>query len=334
MRIPYDQMYDVFLKILLKYGFPAETASAAAALFTDNSCDGVASHGVNRFPRTLSYIRKGHIDPHAQPVLEASFGALERWNGNRGMGCTNASFAMERAMRLSDSSGIGCVAIRNTNHWMRGGAYGLQAARAGYMGICWTNTTPNMPPWGATECRIGNNPLVMGFPLKDAPLVIDGALAQFSYGALEGYRMAGKQLPVPGGYDAKGNLTTDPASIEETKRVLPIGFWKGSGYSMALDLIGAVLSGGNAVHQIGQLQDEIAVTQVFIAFSTAHAGGREYVDPIAESIIADIKKAEPVVPGGEIFYPGEKAGRTRRENLEQGIPVVEEIWTGIIKELE
>ncbi|NLO59430.1 MAG: 2,3-diketo-L-gulonate reductase, partial [Synergistaceae bacterium] len=86
MRIPYDEMKETFEKILLKYGFPEKTAARAAVMFTDNSCDGVASHGLNRFPRVLSYIAKGHIDPHAEPAPEASFGALERWNGNRGMG--------------------------------------------------------------------------------------------------------------------------------------------------------------------------------------------------------------------------------------------------------
>ena len=46
-------------------------------------------------------------------------------------------------------------------------------------------------------------------------------LSQFSYGKLETMRLAGKQLPVVGGYDADGSLTTDPAAIEETRRMIP-----------------------------------------------------------------------------------------------------------------
>ena len=330
MRIAYDEMKDVFERVLLKYGFPKKTADLSARLFTDNTCDGVASHGVNRFPRVVSYIRKGHIRPGAEPSLETSQGAMERWNGNLGMGNTNAAFAMTRAMALADASGIGCVALRNTNHWMRGGAYGLQAARAGYIGICWTNTTPNMPPWGAKDRRIGNNPLIMAIPHGDMPVLMDGALAQFSYGAIESARLAGRQLPVPGGYDRGGALTTDPAAIEETWRVLPIGFWKGSGFSIALDMIGAILSGGNSVPEIGKLDDEIAVTQVFIAFKP---GDDTFAKTAADAVIADLRAAEPAVEGGEILYPGEKEGRTRKENLEKGIPVVEEIWRAILAEL-
>lgn len=333
MRVKYVEMKDLFERILMKYGFPQKTASRAACMFTDNSCDGVYSHGLNRFPRVLSYIKKGHIDPYAEPTLEESFGALERWNGNRGMGCTNAAVAMDRAMVIAEKQGIGCVAIGNTNHWMRGGSYGVQAAKAGFMAICWTNTRPNMPPWGAKEARLGNNPLVMAFPLGEIPLVIDGAMAQFSYGAIEAHRLAGKQLPVPGGFDREGKLTTDPASIESTLRVLPIGFWKGSGYSLALDLICSVLSKGNTVHQIGRLEDEIALNQVFIAVNAKGTAGENYIDSTAKAVLEDFKSAKPVEEGGQILYPGEKEGLTRKKNLELGIPVVEDIWHSLSKEL-
>ena len=41
--------------------------------------------------------------------------------------------------------------MRYTNHWMRPGAYGLDAADAGCIAVLWTNTVPNMPPWGGDE---------------------------------------------------------------------------------------------------------------------------------------------------------------------------------------
>jgi 3-dehydro-L-gulonate 2-dehydrogenase len=45
---------------------------------------------------------------------------------------------MTRAIALAREHGIGCVALANTNHWMRGGSYGWQAANAGLIGVCWT----------------------------------------------------------------------------------------------------------------------------------------------------------------------------------------------------
>ena len=40
--------------------------------------------------------------------------------------------------------------------------------------------------------------------------MIDCAVSQFSYGKIEDCRLRGVQLPVPGGYNEKGELTTTP----------------------------------------------------------------------------------------------------------------------------
>ena len=89
---------------------------------------------------------------------------------------------MERAIALGREHGMGCVALANTNHWMRGGTYGWQAVDAGAIGICWTNTMANLPAWGAAEPRVGNNPLVIAVPHARGPVVLDMAMSQFSSG--------------------------------------------------------------------------------------------------------------------------------------------------------
>lgn len=126
-----DAMQRVFTTILIQHGFSPADAEESAAIFVQNSVDGVYSHGVNRFPRVISYLEKGLIIPGAVPDVEGSFGAMERWNGKLGMGNLVAKKAMARAIELAGKLGIGCVAVRNTNHWMRGGTYGWQAADAG-----------------------------------------------------------------------------------------------------------------------------------------------------------------------------------------------------------
>lgn len=332
-RIKYDDMVAEFERILLSKGFDKETAHDSAVLFTQNSVDGIYSHGVNRFPRVISYIEKGYIKPDASPSLEGAFGALERWNGNLAMGNTTAKKAMDRAIELAKEHGVGVVAIANTNHWMRGGAYGWQAANAGMIGMCWTNTQPNMPAWGAKDRRIGNNPFIMAVPRSNGEhVVVDCAMAQFSYGKIEETKLKGQQLPVAGGFDSEGNITTDPAEIEKTWRVLPMGFWKGSGMSIVLDLVGTVLSGGNSTTAIGKLsEDEFGLSQVCIAIDPAKGGTVDINDALINEVLEDIKGSEKADENGKIFYPGEMEINTRRDNMENGIPVFEDIWDQITK---
>lgn len=330
MRIKYEELENKFKEILESRGFSEDNAKAAARVFAKNSLDGIYSHGVNRFPRVISYLDKGEIDPSAIATVELKMGAFERWNGHRGFGPLNATIAMDRACEIAKENGIGIVALGNNNHWMRGGSYGWQAADKGCIGICWSNTMPNMPAWGGKDRKIGNNPIIMSVPRSNgAHVVVDCAVSQFSYGKIEEARLKGQQLPVPGGYDTEGNLTTDPAEIEKTWRVLPMGYWKGSGISILLDVVATVLTNANSVADIGTFGDEVGLTQIMIAIDPSKANTVEITDSIVERIIDDIKLSEPVKEGGEVFYPGEMELRTRRENYENGIPVIDEVWEKI-----
>lgn len=256
IKIQAEEMNNVFRLVLLKHGFQKEKARLCAEIFTSNSIDGVYTHGVNRFPRFIEYIQKGYINIDGEPSLQHKAGGIENWNGNLGPGILNAITATTIVTKLADQYGIGCVTLSNTNHWMRGGTYGWQAAKAGYVFIGWTNTTGNMPAWGAMDARLGNNPLVMAVPYHDEAIVLDIAMSQFSFGAMEMAVLDNKKLSQPGGYDIDGNLTTDPSAILKTKRSLPVGYWKGAGLSLLLDILATILSGGSSVQEITKKESE------------------------------------------------------------------------------
>jgi len=331
-RVAYEEMVDEFARVLCARGFSAADGREAAEIFAQNSLAGVYSHGLNRFPRLVSYLEKGVIDPAVQASCVMSFGNMERWDGHRGFGPLNARKAMARACKIAKAQGIGLVALGNNNHWMRGGTYGWQAAEEGCIGIFWTNTMPNMPPWGGKDCRIGNNPIVMAIPRSNGEhVVVDCAVSQFSYGKIESHRLAGQQLPVYGGYNKDGELTTDPAEIEQTWRVLPMGYWKGSGLSILMDLMATILSGGHSVADVGAFGEEVGMTQIMIAIDPTKFNTVGETDAIAERILQDVKAAEPAEEGGEVCYPGERSLRSMKDNMENGIPVVEEIWDAVQK---
>ena len=332
MRVFYEEMKEKLQSILVKYGFDEKRAEESAKNFADSSLDGVYSHGYQRFPRVIDYIQKGYIDVNAVPEKITGFGAVERWDGHLGMGNLNAKMAMQRAVELAAQLGIGMVAMSNTNHWMRGGAYGWQAAEAGCIGICWTNTCPNMPAWGAIDGRIGNNPFVLAVPDQNGDhVVVDTAMAQYSYGKLSVCRQNGEKLPYPGGYDEEGNLTCDPAAIEKTRRVVPIGDWKGSGLSIVLDLIGGMLTLGRTVTKIGQeCESEYGLTQVFIAIRPEVLNqDPDKAQEILNEALKDIQASIPEKEGHTVRYPGQGTLIRRQENQQNGIPVNEEIWKKI-----
>lgn len=329
-RVSFQALYDKFYCVLTEVGFSDQRAALCAQLFAENQRDGVYSHGLNRFPGFVESMKKKRIDFRASPEKVESLGALERWDGKRGVGLINAHACMQRAIELAQQHGMGGVGLKNTNHWMRAGAYALQAADAGCVGICWTNTTPLMPPWGSAEKKIGNNPIAFAVPRAEGHILLDMAMSQYSNGKLEVLRRREQQLPLPGGYDNQGKLTQDPGEILESRRALPIGYWKGSGLALVLDMIATVVSGGQSTHEIGNQGAEYSVSQVFIALDATKLMGQALLSKTVDTIIQDFHTAAPLDGSESVRYPGEGMLRTRKDSLEKGVLVDEEQWKELL----
>lgn len=330
-HIYFDNMKQVFFEILGKHGFPNADAETCAEVFATNSLEGVYSHGVNRFSKFIDDVRSHYILPGAVPFLKYTGGNFEQWDGALAPGPLNAIFATGRAVELAQQNTIGCIALSNTNHWMRGGYYAWQSAKKQCILIAWTNTISNTPAWGAIDTRLGNNPFVMGLPFKESAIVMDMAMSQYAHGKLQVYANKQQALEVPGGYDHSGNLSTDAAAILASNRKLPMGYWKGAGMSLLLDILAMVLSNGKSVSQISESKIEYAVSQVFIAIDLRSLPNFPTVNHAIGEVLKDYLSSVPINEQTRIVYPGENVLRKKEENLANGIPVDDAVWKTIME---
>ena len=187
-----------------------------------------------------------------------------------------------------------------------------------------------MLAWGAKESSIGNNPFVISVPQKDgAHFIFDSAMSQYSYGQLHAHRLRGEQTPFPCGYDDEGAFTCDPGTVERNGRLLPMGYWKGSGLSVALDLVATVLACGLTVSDVGKMGDERGLTQVMIAIDPLKLNDSSTVESYVDRILSDLK-ASVSIDGRPLRYPGERLFKTRTDNRENGISVNDEIYSGVL----
>ena len=330
MRIPFEQMQAILFSLFVKYGLTEDKARFISKIYCESTLDGINSHGINRVPRFIEYIKNGSVKIDKEAECVGTFGIIERWDGNLGPGMINASKCMDRAIQLAKQNGMGCVALRNTNHWMRGGTYGWQAADAGCIAICFTNTQPNMPPWGGKDSRIGNNPFIVAIPRKGGHVVLDMAISQFAFGKISDYRLQNKKLPFPGGWDMNDELSNDPEQILKKERGLPIGYWKGSALSMVLDMLVTILAAGDSTCKIGQRSYESGISQVFICIYPEIFDDRKLQEKLLEEIIDYTHNVEAMKPGDQTYYPGERTLATRQQNLKEGIPVSDEVWQKVL----
>ena len=333
MRLSFEEIQQEIKRVFMKYGLTEEKADICARIHTESTYDGIYSHGTNRVARFVDYIQKGWVDVNADPTLEKDCGAIRVYNGNMGPGVLNALYGADRAMELADQYGIGMVGLKNTTHWLRGGTYGLYAARKGYIAIMWTNTEACMPPWGAKECRLGNNPFVMAVPGPDGgpALQLDMAISQYAYGKLQVTRLAGKKLPFPGGFDKDGNITDDPGAIEESMRIMPIGYWKGSSFSFMLDILSSILTDGvGAVDLNAETKGSCGgCSQVMIVIDPKKTTTTEHMSETIKRAIEYIKSAELAENSKGIMAPGEDYVQFNKDHDENGIFVDDSVWAEI-----
>ena len=255
---------------------------------------------------------------------------LERWNGNRGIGNLNAKAAMRRAIALAGENVIGAVGLSNTNHWMRPGNYGLMAAEAGCIGILWTNTLPNMPPWGGREPKLGNNPIVIAVPNGEEPVLLDIAMSMFAYGKLESYVRQGRELPMDGGFDREQKLTRDPGGdsgnragaavwLLERLRPCPHAGPSGGGPERRLHHPGDRAS----------FPHETGVSQVFFAVDLKLLPDGEHFAAQVKDTLSDLQSSAPREEGGAVTYPGQRMMAVRRDSMENGVPADESVWEAV-----
>ena len=62
-------------------------------------------------------------------------------------------------------------------------------AKAGYVFIGWTNTLANMLTWGAKDARLEIIQWLLPFLFADEAIVLDMAMSQFSFGAMQNAKM-------------------------------------------------------------------------------------------------------------------------------------------------
>ena len=80
MRVPFDELKAQIKKVMLKAGLSEEQAEVCAQTHAETSRDGVYSHGLNRVPRFIGYVKKSWVDVNAKPELVKGVGCMENYD--------------------------------------------------------------------------------------------------------------------------------------------------------------------------------------------------------------------------------------------------------------
>lgn len=243
-NVSLDELDRFCRAVFVAAGANTATADAATRAMMHGTRHGVDSHGVRLLAHYITALNGGRINGSPDIKKVTSFGAIETLDADDAHGALATYTAMDNAIDLASKFGIGAVAIRNTSHFGPAGAYSIEAARKGYIGITFCNSDSFVRLHDGAMRFHGTNPISVGVPVSgDDPWLLDMATSSIPYNRVLLYRSLGQALPNATASDETGVDTTDANAAD---MLAPLGGefgFKGAALAGVAEIFSAVLTG-------------------------------------------------------------------------------------------
>ena len=316
---------------------PADEAEIVAASLVEANLRGHDSHGVMRIRDYVRQLRLGELMPGVELAVRTETAAMLAADAQFGFGQIQARRLMTRLMDKASSLGIASGTLMRCGHIGRVGEWVELAAEAGFAALVAVNDNGSLrvvAPPGGTEPQISTNPLAIGVPTSDGPLVLDISTSAVANGKI---RLAlAEGVPCPDGWllDGEGNSTNDPnvRRAEPCGTIQPLGGtqagYKGFGLGLMLDILVGGLSGGFCPPQ----EDADSCNNVLaIVWKPQQFGGTEHFLMQAGQLIASTRHSRRKAGVERIRLPGDRSREVREQRLRDGIPFDEGNWQRLVK---
>lgn len=195
-KVQAEPLGDFCQEVFIRLDVPPRDARTVAEVLIAADLRGIDSHGVARLRRYVRGLKEGVIfpNPGLRFVHETPVSAL--LDGGAALGQVAGRHAMEIAVAKALQSGVGFVAVQNSNHFGIAGYYSQMALKNELIGIALTNSTPDVVPTFGREVMLGTNPISVAVPAGgERPYVLDMSTAVITSGKLESRSRMGKKIP-------------------------------------------------------------------------------------------------------------------------------------------
>lgn len=237
------ELRKLVIDVFTKHGETLENAEILYDLMYEDEISGKSSHGFYRIPMFMGSLKSGTPKP---PVDMNINGNVITVNGNRNIGVIPIKKAVDKIIELSETQDVIIAGIQGyENNTGAIGYYARKLAKAGLISIITATSEACVVPYGGAEMKLGTNPVAIGFPCGDNPVITDVTTAAMPWGRVAVLEKAGQ--PVPDGVivDKDGNPSNDPLDlIKRGGMQLPLAGHKGYALGLAMEILGGIFVGG------------------------------------------------------------------------------------------
>lgn len=313
------EIEDLSFRALVAAGTSEANARPLAVATAATEADGVASHGLAYIPIYAEHVQCGKVDGNATPVLARPRPGVISVDAATGFAHPAIDAGFDALIPAAREQGIAVLAIRNSYNCGVLGYHTARLARAGLVGLGFTNAPASIAPSGGAKPVVGTNPFSVAVPGEDGEpeLLIDQSASTIAKSEVMKHAREGKEIPLGWALDADGNPTTDPdAGLKGS--MAPSGGYKGVSVALLTEIMAAALTGAtlgiNASPFSGTAGGPPKTGQMFIAIDPAATSNDTF-----RAGMVGIVEAVRGQPGAHV--PGDGRRGKRIKARDQGVAV-------------
>lgn len=297
-------------------GTSESNARALTAGILGAELDGIPSHGFRYLPIYCEHVLCGKVSGAAEPQITRLSESAFMVDARNGFAHPAIEVGFEATIPAAQAGAVAALGIRNSYNCGVLGFHVERIARAGLLGIGFTNAPASIAPVGASRAVVGTNPFAVAVPngAGGVAMVIDQSSSVVAKSELSARAAHGDSIPEGWALGPDGQPTTDP-KVGLAGTMMPSGGYKGFGVGLLVELLAAALTGST----LGIDASSFATNeggppgtgQFFILLNPgAFAGG-------FDTRIAALCEAIAGQEGGHV--PGRRRFETRTRITETGI---------------
>jgi uncharacterized oxidoreductase len=317
------------------FGSSDDEVNAVAGNLIEANLTGHDSHGIGMLPRYAEAYLQGGLKPNAHVSTVMDGGAMLRLDGNAGFGQVIGREAMALGIMRARASGSCIVALGNSHHLGRIGAWAEQAAAAGLVSLHFVNVVARaiVAPHGGGDARFGTNPFCAGVPLPGRdPVILDFATSMIAQGKTRVAYNKGEQVAPGCLIDDQGRPTREPryAVVPPIGALLSFGAHKGYGLALMCELLGGALAAGMTQRDDDGTQRRVLNGMFSVLVDPAALAEPKVFEHEALAFIEWVK-ASPAREGfGPVCIAGEPERASRARRTAEGVPVDATTWQEVL----
>ena len=330
------RLHTAIRHVVRGFGSSEAEIDAVADNLIEANLTGHDSHGIGMLPRYVDAYREGGLRPntHVQVVLDA--GSLLRLDGGAGFGQVIGREAMALGIERARRHGSSIVALGNSHHLGRIGAWAELAAEAGLVSMHFVNVISRciVAPYAGSDARFGTNPFCAGIPLTGrAPVILDFATSVLAQGKMRVAFNKGEQVAPDCLIDDHGRPTQEPryAVNPPFGAILAFGLHKGSGLAMMCELLGGALAAGMTQHTDDVSRKRVLNGMLSVLIDPAQLGAGAAFERETIEFIDWFKASPPREGFDRVRIAGEPEREARAQRTAHGVSVDATTWKEILE---